>query len=433
MKPTKRYSVLEGADQIAGSLDNEAANVNDGSGAPDEAAPAPEPPARDPETGKVLEVGAGSPNAAFVHYYGEGSISPPPALIKNLLPKDGVTIIGGQSGAGKTFVVCNLAVSLASGADFFGRRVKETVGVAILAAEGAATLPIRLKVAGEAVVGDDPLPIAHTSIATNLMDKREVARVVEILQGIDQRFRDQFDVRLGAVFIDTVAAAFAFDDENSNSEVGKAIKNMAAIGSALGALVVAVHHFGKDASTGLRGGSNWRGGSESVLAVYVQRDEVNKVTKRELSLFKSRVGEEGPIAPFELQYVRVGDDEDGDPIGTCIVVPGQPSELAISVARAPKENPDNLAVTAFKKAFNDAMVAFGEDRSVQGDGPLVRMVKLSHVRDAFDRFYVADVSDEKGRASAVRTARNRARKDVLANRTYESGAWGGDEWIWQLT
>jgi RecA-family ATPase len=60
--------------------------------------------------------------------------------VKGLIPPGDVAFIGGQSGAGKTFIAIYLAVSLASGRAFFGRRVKERVGVAILAAEGAATI-----------------------------------------------------------------------------------------------------------------------------------------------------------------------------------------------------------------------------------------------------------------------------------------------------
>lgn len=50
----------------------------------------------------------------------DGDIPPkaPPQLVQKLIPQQGICFIGGQSGAGKTFVAIDLAVSLASGTSF---------------------------------------------------------------------------------------------------------------------------------------------------------------------------------------------------------------------------------------------------------------------------------------------------------------------------
>ena len=49
-----------------------------------------------------------------VVFDGEAPSEPPRELVKGLLPADGVAFIGGQSGAGKTFIAVDLAVALAS-------------------------------------------------------------------------------------------------------------------------------------------------------------------------------------------------------------------------------------------------------------------------------------------------------------------------------
>src|SRR5579872_2679724 len=46
---------------------------------------------------------------------GDAAIEAPRSLVKSLVPFEGICFVGGQSGSGKTFVVCYLAVSLASG------------------------------------------------------------------------------------------------------------------------------------------------------------------------------------------------------------------------------------------------------------------------------------------------------------------------------
>jgi RecA-family ATPase len=71
-------------------------------------------------------------------------------LIRGLLPYKGIAFVGGQSGAGKTFVSVDLAVSLSTKTSFFDREVRERVGVAYLAAEGGEQLGNRLFAAARA-------------------------------------------------------------------------------------------------------------------------------------------------------------------------------------------------------------------------------------------------------------------------------------------
>jgi hypothetical protein len=60
-------------------------------------------------------------------FHGDEAISAPPMLVKGMLPVSGIAFIGGQSGAGKTFVAVDLAVALAGGSSFFGRKISERV------------------------------------------------------------------------------------------------------------------------------------------------------------------------------------------------------------------------------------------------------------------------------------------------------------------
>jgi hypothetical protein len=129
--------------------------------------------------------------------------------------------------------------------------------------------------------------------------------------------------------IDTVAATFDMEDEDSNSEVAKAIKKMRDLGDKFRGLVIPIHHYGKSATTGLRGGSAWRAGADVVLSVIADRKELTgEISGRELALAKARDGIEGRIAPFDLPFAKLGVDEDGEEFGTCIVVPSEGSPTA---------------------------------------------------------------------------------------------------------
>ena len=195
---------------------------------------------------------------------GQVSAEPPRMLIKQLVPADGIRFLGGQSGTGKTFVEVHVVGCLASGVDFFGRKVKERVGCAILAAEGAGGLQRRIDAAKQALGLSGPLPIAWRAVNENFLDPKSLQQTVEALKALGQQFRDEHGVRLGAIFVDTIGAAFGLEDENDAAKVNAAMRVLRQIGSAIDAVVIPVHHYGKAASTGLRGSSAFRGAADVV-------------------------------------------------------------------------------------------------------------------------------------------------------------------------
>lgn len=253
----------------------------------------------------------------------------PPSLIKNLLPKRGIAFIGGQSGAGKTFLAIDLATSLATRQPFFGRRIKEQVGVLIIAGEGAETIQPRIHVARLARNIDTPLPISWMSKIPDFNRSEDVRAFVSKCREVNQIFLDRFKVRLGVVIIDTLAAVFNLEDESDNSEAAKVIKIMNTMSEALGVLVMPIHHYGKGAETGLRGASAWRAGADAVLSITADRNQLTGiVSDHQLWLSKSRVGEEGSVGEFALRTLMLGVDEDGDDLASCYVAPSATPQMS---------------------------------------------------------------------------------------------------------
>ncbi len=125
-----------------------------------------------------------------------------------------MTILGGQSGAGKTFIAVDLATSLATGQPFFGRRVVERVGTVILAAEGAGTMEGRVTAARTERTDDACLPITWLGAVGNLANPARCRRAPAQDPGCGAALRERFGVRLGLIIIDTLAAGFALKDEN---------------------------------------------------------------------------------------------------------------------------------------------------------------------------------------------------------------------------
>jgi AAA domain len=114
------------------------------------------------------------------NFYFDGGQLPAPRkmLIPDVMPAEGIAFIGGQSGAGKTFIAILMAVCLASGRAFFGRRVKERVGVVFVAAEGRNMVPARIEAAKIDLGVVEPLPIAWPRVLPDFGKPQAVAGLV---------------------------------------------------------------------------------------------------------------------------------------------------------------------------------------------------------------------------------------------------------------
>ena len=270
-------------------------------------------------------------------YFSDDDLKPftfPPSLIKGLLPRNGIAFIGGQSGAGKTFVAIDMAAALATGQSFFGKRVKEKVGVVFIAGEGAETIQPRLTIARMARNIEGTLPISWTAIIPDFTKPDEVKAFINRLKQKSVWMQERYGVRMGAVVIDTLAAVFALQDENDNSEAAKVIRALKVIGEALDVLMIPIHHYGKGAETGLRGASAWRAGCDAVLSIMAERNNITGVVSgHTLALAKSRVGEEGPVGAFGLRTMLLGVDEDGDELTSCYVVPEVTAKQTVAARR----------------------------------------------------------------------------------------------------
>jgi len=235
-------------------------------------------------------------------------------------------------------------------------------------------------------------------------------------------------VRVGAVIIDTISTAFALADENDNAEAARVCRILKQIGDECGVAVIAIHHYGKSAETGLRGASAWRANCDVVLSVLADRNHITgECSNRSIAMAKNRDGEEGPISGFELKRINVGTDERGEPIWSCAVDP------ATEPAPAFKREKLNRGALTLNEAFDEVLLTTMKVRNVNRDGPAVNAVPLDLVEDEFKRRYVTDGNGETQKAAAKRQAWKRALDDAIKSRRYAAEA-GQDrtEWIWKI-
>jgi hypothetical protein len=345
-------------------------------------------------------------------------------MVKNLLPRIGVALLAGQSGAGKTFLEIDLAVSLALGEPFFGRKVAQAGGTLILAGEASGTIEARIDAAkigrsspfyrevhvGPATDVPDRLPIAWANVG-GLSNPKTFDQLLNHVAQIARDMKERFGIQLMLIVVDTLAASFGFSDENDAAEATAAMKSLERLSQATDTLVLGVAHYGKVAETGVRGSSAFTASSDVIIAVIADKDQTTgNVGSRQLALIKSRTGATGWGCPFELRQVGLGTDEDGDAITSCVVVANL--EAAGTGEGSTKEAASTKLSPAAKILF-DCVVAVIADRGSRirpfgTDGPEVMAARLPDVEGEFFARYATPSGSEEQRRDAKRKAYKRA-------------------------
>lgn len=170
----------------------------------------------------------------------------PRYYINNILEEDSHGIVCGASMSFKTFMILRLAYSICTGLDFFGHTVFAAGKVLYICGEGKGALARRTKA----------LELNLGSLNNNLFVLRDVI-------SIDNKM-DMFRLRKAIksveptlVIIDTFASLISNTKENDTSEVGRTLRLIKETCRNGKTSSLIVHHFGKDATKGGRGASNF--------------------------------------------------------------------------------------------------------------------------------------------------------------------------------
>ena len=335
------------------------------------------------------------PNLPRLYAHGDPDPRPLKAwLIKHLMAAVGHGLLSGQWGAGKTFMVFDLAAALATGQPFVGHTVKRQCGTLLIAAEGGDEVRLRLDAVVREKCGNmSTAPFLWYEAAPLLLDKGAAKTLIAMARQAEASLITRFGLPLGLIVIDTIAACAGYrraGDENDNA-IGQAIMNvLKAVAQEMKCVVLGVDHFGKDQMAGTRGAYAKESSGDVVLVCLGEKQLSGAVTNTRLAVRKHRGGRQGQEHAFQLRVVEAPEkDEDGDPITTMVIdwlpagagAAGAPSEP--DTWAQPRRQDQRTAVLRLKRVLMTILAEQGVDLPIPLDGPTVRMVDQELVRKDF--------------------------------------------------
>ena len=225
-------------------------------------------------------------------------------LVKDLIPREGLTVVWGPPKCGKSFWTFDLVMHVALGWPYRDRRTVQGP-VVYVACEGAHGFRARIEAYRQCHMQDhnDPAPFYLVPARVSLVEEH---------QDLIAEIRKPLASPPVAVVIDTLNRSLT-GSENSDEDMSNYIKAADAIHEAFHCAVLIVHHCGVE-GTRPRGHTSLSGAVEAQLAV--KRNADGLVTTK-LEYMKD--GPEGDEIHFRLDQVELGPDEDGDQITSCVV------------------------------------------------------------------------------------------------------------------
>jgi hypothetical protein len=251
------------------------------------------------------------------------SLPEPMWLIDGVLPGTGLACVYGPSGLGKSFICFDMAATVALGRPWFGHPTKQT-RVVYVPLEGRSGFSRRIRawaVKHGINVPDDVRFLKEPFGLNSNNDAEMLAGAINQCGGA------------GLIIIDTLNKAAHGADENSSAEMGRIIAGATTLQELTSALVLLVHHPGKDGSRGLRGHSSLHAALDSIIEIKKDGELIR------WNLVKSKDGEDGINHAFRLLEVEIGCDGTGKAIKSCVVqeVEGATSYKKQSEPRGPNQ------------------------------------------------------------------------------------------------
>jgi hypothetical protein len=229
-------------------------------------------------------------------------------IVRDLIPRRALGEVHADSSGGKTAIIVDLALHIAAGIEYRGRRV-ERQPVVYVALEGHGGIDNRV-IAARDELGIEDAPFALVKTGDNFREPDPAQRAAATARYLIASYGGDCPL----IVIDTYTAALAGGSDCDPNDVGAFIT---AIQKHLltSCTVLILHHFGKDSSRGGRGWSGLRAALDFELEIDQSEDGL-----RTMRVTKNRDGsDQQPGLCYRLYGREIGVNDHLEPV-TAVVV-----------------------------------------------------------------------------------------------------------------
>lgn len=118
---------------------------------------------------------------------------------------------------------------------------------------------------------------------------------------------------MDVIVVDTMSAVTPGANENSAEDVGKLLQHCKYLHRKTGALVILIHHSGKDATRGARGWSGLRAAADAEIEITRNGDY------RAATITKMKDGSDSESFSFKLKVIQLGVNAEGEEESSCVI------------------------------------------------------------------------------------------------------------------
>ncbi len=228
-------------------------------------------------------------------------------LIKDIIPRVGITVVWGEPKSGKSFWTFDAMMHVALGWEYHNKRVFQGP-VVYCAFEGASGFEARIEAFRLERLDNhtDSIPFYLEPVTLNLVKDQDA-----LIGAIKAELSDKAPA---AVVLDTLNRSMP-GSESSDADMSAYIQAASAVREHFDCAVIIVHHCGHDKNR-MRGHSALMGALDAEISVKREADSTFTATVEAM-----KDGAAGAQVRCKLESIMVGRDDDGDEITSCIVKP----------------------------------------------------------------------------------------------------------------
>ena len=275
-------------------------------------------------------------------------------IIDDILPCEGLAILYGQPGVGKSFIAMDIAAAISSGLTFFNKKVKKG-NVIYIASEGHSGLVSRRN----AIQKYRQIDLPNVYLLKSQLDLRsndnDCLNFIETVK--------KLSINPTLIIIDTLSRSFGGGNENSSEDMGNFISYITKIQNILHTTILIIHHSGKDESRGARGHSSLHAAIDTQFEVQKLSNINDAIRKGQLTITKQKDGDDGIKLFFKLDIIQI--DASNISNKSLVVTPIENNDT-------PSNNYSNKLIGHDKRAF-DAI-----SRAIQDCGEIRILIAPNH-------------------------------------------------------